>query len=263
MQTSDDSCRSSEVVHRQVNPGFVQLISELQQELRAYLFLTVDVACVGQAASACRELRAAIWEDAAFWRVYAAVCLQGTPQQEKSATLRDLFRRWLFHLEGAWAKHYAEFAAREARSEFGKDYLALLTDAKHIVSGLMPSDCSLQVGEFVELLCSLLAEYSPGQLDERSMAEGLVAKVEDRANIFSSAQLRRVLATYEESLERAVLEQHTQATGEALVEPPPWSSWQAWELEEDADSDESTPGMEQEEDDEPNFAEWPQEEPIG
>lgn len=261
MRTSEDPVQKDEVVPRQAKPGLVELISELQQELRAYLFLTVDVACVGQAASACRELRAAIWEDAAFWRVYAAVCLQGQPQQEKSATLRDLFRRWLFHLEGAWAQDYAEFAAREGRSEFGKDYLALLTDAKHIVSGLMPCDGPGQVEEFVELLCSLLAEYSPCQMDERSMAEGLVAKVEDRGDIFSSMQLQRVLSTYEESLERAALEQHSQATGEALVDPPPWSAWQAWDLEEE-DSDESIPGMDQDEEEEPSFTEWPQEEPI-
>ncbi|CAE7203452.1 unnamed protein product [Symbiodinium natans] len=222
----------------------VELVLELQEELRAYLFLFMEVACLGQAAPTCSQLRNGLWSDAAFWKAYAGVCLKEHWREANAAILRERFRVWLFHLEGEWEKDFAEVIEQDCRSEFGANFLQLLQDARYIASGLMPADRGPRTDQFVQLVCSLLSRYNPKQLDERWAAESCLSKVEQRTDVFADDQVSQVAGAFAESLERSMLEQHLEGADEALwAEPLPEGAWQTWELEEEDPSEDSFPGM--------------------
>lgn len=247
LQASNESFGGSSSSKENDAP-FTRLLLELQEELRAYVFLFVEVACVGHTAPACRRLESCVWSDGAFWRAYAGVCVRSQPMEDSARSLRNSFRRWLFHLDENWSQEFANVVAEGTESEFGTDFLQMLSHARYLVSGLMPSD-GLQQRDFLEILCSLLTEYDPMQLDERGCAESLVAKVETRGDIFTEEDIRRVMKAYEESLERAVLEQHLEGE-EVQLEPMGDAAWQAWEFEEE-DTEESFPGLDT------DFTDWP------
>lgn len=190
--------------HRAV--PLVQALREVHEDLRAYLFLFVEVACVGSCAAACRPLRSCLWADSTFWRTYGGPCLLALSPTSPAPLLRDVFRRWLFRLDApSWAEDLRRAAEAARSTEFGADFTRLLTDAKYVASGLMPGDSGPAVGEFVELVCSLLSEYDPTQLDERSLAEALVMQVELREDVFTAEQAAAVAAAYDCSMDRALL----------------------------------------------------------
>ncbi|CAJ1405176.1 unnamed protein product [Effrenium voratum] len=206
------------------------------------MFLFVEVACLGHGAAACRRLRGCLWEDVAFWKAYAGVCLARQPVRDGPAKLRERFRVWLFHLEGHWAMDFANAAAQDRQAEFGANFLQLFSDARYIASGLMPWDKGPEVDAFAQVACSLLSQYNPKQLDERWAAESLISKVEQRCDVFMEDQVERVTQAFEESLEKSMLEQHLQGAEDAsLTEPLPEGAWQTWDLEEE--SEEDFPGM--------------------
>merc|ERR1719336_1751145 len=160
-------------------PGWVRVLAESHEGLRAYFLHFLGVACLGNLAMANRQLHGALWLDGHFWRAYAGPCLDEEPAEQEVAVLRSVFRRWLFQLDGAWASDLAHSIEVGERSEFGADYKQLLDDARFLASGLMPcDDDGLSVQEFVDLVRSMLSAYDPLQLDERSAAEAAVAKME-------------------------------------------------------------------------------------
>ncbi|CAJ1449494.1 unnamed protein product [Effrenium voratum] len=122
------------------------------------MFLFVEVACLGHGAAACRRLRGCLWEDVAFWKAYAGVCLARQPVRDGPAKLRERFRVWLFHLEGHWAMDFANAAAQDRQAEFGANFLQLFSDARYIASGLMPWDKGPEVDAFAQVACSLLSQ---------------------------------------------------------------------------------------------------------
>lgn len=121
--------------------------------------------------------------------------------------LREAFRKWLFHLDGAWTHDFRDFVEESKRSAFGADFVLLLSDARYITSGLMPHDSRTALGDFVALLCELLAEYNPSQLDERREAEALVAQVERRNDVFSEMEVREITMALDRSIEHVILDQ--------------------------------------------------------
>ncbi|CAK8989235.1 unnamed protein product [Durusdinium trenchii] len=223
------------------------MVMQLQEELRAYMFLFVEVACVGHMAPACLQMRNCLWNDAAFWKAYAGVCFDQPPESMAAAALREAFRRWLFQLEDRWAVEFEEVITQDSSSEFGANYLQLFKDARYIASGLMPSDSSPQVASFAKLSASMLSQYNPKQLDERWAAESLISKVEQRSDVFTTEQIRQITNAFEESLENSFLQQHLEADDGQFAEPLPEGVWQTWELEED-DSEESFANM--------DFSDW-------
>eukprot|EP00434_Breviolum_minutum_P034038 symbB.v1.2.030124.t1/scaffold3357.1/size58500/1 len=138
----------------------VRMLLQLQEELRAYLFLFVEVSCDF------------LWNDPAFWKVYGGVaCFGSTVHGVSASKLREQFRIWLFHLEDDWATEFQEAIMEERQSDFGANFLQFFKDARYIASGLMPWDSTPQVTIFSELSSALLKEYNPKQLDERWAAE--------------------------------------------------------------------------------------------
>lgn len=93
------------------------------------------------------------------------------------------------------------------RSEFGADFTLLLTDARYVASGLMPHDNRCAISDFTKLLCELLVEYNPAQLDERREAEALAAQVEHRSDVFLEEEVRDVAMALDRSIENAILDQ--------------------------------------------------------
>jgi len=244
---NDRSAQQPCIADSQPSPmvSFVLMAWGLQEELRAYLFLFVEVACVGHGAAACRQLRACLWMDTVFWRAYGGPCLSIELATLPAESLRETFRKWLFHLDGAWTEEFRNFVEKARESEFGADYTQLLADAGYIASGLMLCDGSSAISEFTEIACTLLTEYDPCQLDERSIAQKLVARVERRCDVFTCAQVAEVISAYDQSAERAILEQCIEDGGsEADPFLLPW---------EDASEEEGFPGAES----------WDQWEPPG
>jgi len=185
-----------------------QLLVESHEGLRAYFLHFLEVASLGHLAAGCQRLRGALWQDGLFWRAYAGPCLDAEPPERDAPALRSIFRKWLFHLDGAWVKELAQCKEAGERTEFGADYKQLLDDARFFASGLMPCDddgSSLQ--EFVLLVGALLSAYNPLQLDERGAAEAAVAQMERRGEVFTDSQLNEISLAYERSVERAVLDQ--------------------------------------------------------
>lgn len=202
---------------------WVYMLMSLQEELRAYLFLFIEVASTGFAAASCRSLCNCIWHEDGFWKAYAGICLRSREQMlppTSAAQWRRTFRRWLFHLDGRWAQEFASFVDEGRRSDFGADYLQLLADARYIVSGLMPEDDPSAVEEFLDLLGTMLSEYSPSQLDERSAAESLILKVESRGDVFSDVQIEKVVNAFQMSLERAALDHSLEAVEQPMLLDP-------------------------------------------
>lgn len=186
----------------------VRLLTGLHEDVRAYPFLFMEVEGLSSTAASCRDLCSCLWANAAFWRHYSGPCLSGLQPTTPAAVARDTFRKWLFHLEGAWPKDFKGFCDEAKQAEFGADFTQLLADARHIVSGLMPHDGFVSVEEFSEMLCALLTEYNPSQLDERSAAEQLVLQVERRDDVFTEAQAKCIAESYERSVEQAILDEH-------------------------------------------------------
>jgi len=185
---------------------FVKTVWELHEDLRACLFLFVEIACVANAATTCKLLLASLWADTAFWRTYGGPCLLSAPRSSCARLMRERFRKWLFRLEGAWVDEFVAFVDASKGSEFGADFRQLLSDAKYIASGLMPHDDVIAVAGFIDIVCRLLNDYSPSQLDERSVAEGLLARIEQRNDVFSQQQAADVAAAFDRSVERCFLE---------------------------------------------------------
>jgi hypothetical protein len=125
----------------------------------------------------------------------------------QASALRESFRKWLFHLDGAWTREFREFVEQSKSSEFGADFTLLLTDARYIASGLMPHDNRRAVSDFARVLCELLAEYNPAQLDERREAEALAAQVERRSDVFIEPEVREIAMALDRSIEHAILDQ--------------------------------------------------------
>lgn len=177
----------------------------IHEELRAYLFLFLEVDGVGCSAASCRRLRDCVWSDAAFWRAYGGPCLSPEPRDGSPDGIRDGFRRWLFHLDGAWAADFKAFVDVAQRSAFGADFVQLLSDARYVASGLMPSDGDEAIGVLVEILRSLLSLYDPAQLDERQAAEALALLISRRRDVFAASQEEAVSAAFTISLERGLV----------------------------------------------------------
>jgi len=148
-----------------------------------------------------------------FWRAYGGPCLFKEPLSTPAHSLRDGFRRWLFHLDGNWTKDFQSFVDEAHASEFGADYTQLLGDASYIVSGLMHGDEESSVATFAQILHGLLAGYNPVQVDERTAAEALVLRVEKRSDVFSDEQVRMISQVYDESVERAILDRNMEDGG--------------------------------------------------
>lgn len=185
----------------------------VHEDLRAYLFLFIEIASVGNCATGCRHLRDCLWTDAMFWRAYGGPCLLQEPLSTPAPTLRNGFRRWLFHLDGNWTEDFQAFVDEAHASEFGADFTQLLSDAKYVASGLMPGDDEPSVAAFARILHGLLAGYSPSQVDERTAAEALVLRVERRNDVFSEEQVQMVSQVYDQSVERAILDRNIEDAG--------------------------------------------------
>lgn len=197
-----------------------RLLAGVHEELRAYLFLFVEVSCLSSSAACCRELCGGLWTDGAFWRAYGGPCLRGLQPATSAGSLRDAFRRWLFRLEDGWARDFQDFCDEARSAEFGADYVQVLCDARYLASGLMPRDSAAAVQEFSELLATLLSEYSASQLDERDAAEQLLLQVESRSDVFTDAQIRSAAHSYEQHVERALLDQGLEDRSYNLDAPP-------------------------------------------
>mmetsp|Transcript_29074 Transcript_29074/g.76731 ORF Transcript_29074/g.76731 Transcript_29074/m.76731 type:complete len:239 (-) Transcript_29074:143-859(-) len=206
--TADSHAASS--VRSSGPPAFVVLLQNVHGDLRAYLFLFVGVACVGNAAAASSASRCCVWEDDDFWRSYGGPCLLhivGT-----TASLRDTFRKWLFHLDGAWAQDFQEFVDRGKQKAFGADFRQLFADALYLVSGLTPSDDPRAVRDFSRTLTTLLAEYNPLQLDERDAAERLIRRVR-RCNIFTEDEVGNICSSHDQTIEQVPLDMYLEDIG--------------------------------------------------
>lgn len=188
---------------------FVQTLLALHEDLCAYLFLFIEVGCVGKSSASCRHMRSCLWTHPAFWQTYAGPCFTSEPNiaELQAPALREVFRKWLFHLDGGWVQDFRDFIEESKNSEFGADFTLLLSDARYVASGLMPHDCPSAVREFARLLCQLLAEYNSSQLDERQEAEALAAQVERRGDVFSEEEVREVALALDRSIEQAILDQ--------------------------------------------------------
>jgi len=168
----------------------------------------------------------------------------------QASALRESFRKWLFHLDGAWTREFREFVEQSKSSEFGADFTLLLTDARYIASGLMPHDNRRAVSDFARVLCELLAEYNPTQLDERREAEALAAQVEQRSDVFIQIEVRNIAMALDRSIEHAILDQPAEdgdlepdrlldpledaSDEERFPEPEDWSNLGVGERPDDA-----------------------------
>lgn len=202
----------------------VKLLRQVSEELCAYLLLFIEVRAVGTLSIACPLLRDCLWVNDAFWKIYAGPCLcdeleaaaeerLATCVNYKAAALRERFRKWLFHLDGEWTKDFRNCVEEERRSAFGANFVQLFGDARFVTSGLMPYDSHSDVDKFVALLCELLAEYCPAQLDERRQAEALIAQVERREGVFTEANVSDLLSAYDRSLQDASLDEFVEDNG--------------------------------------------------
>eukprot|EP00927_Polykrikos_kofoidii_P035965 TRINITY_DN30435_c0_g1_i1.p1 TRINITY_DN30435_c0_g1~~TRINITY_DN30435_c0_g1_i1.p1 ORF type:complete len:305 (+),score=62.55 TRINITY_DN30435_c0_g1_i1:184-1098(+) len=199
---TEASAGSSDIAMLSERAPLVRMLCSIHEDLRAYLLLFGEVTCVGGCASACRHLLGSLWTNAGFWRAYGGPCLEAYPLDCPSSELREAFRIWLFHFDGAWTSDFQRMVDDERSSEFGGNYLQLLNDARFVASGLMPSEDVQAVRDFTVILRSLLAGYSSGQLDERAAAEALVFQVERRPDVFTEDQFAAIAAAFAESLER-------------------------------------------------------------
>lgn len=187
--------------------SYLDLLLNAPEDLRAYLFLFSDVANVGRSAAACRQLRACLWDEACFWRAFALPCVEQVPPGGSAATLRRVFRKWLFHLDGDWAWKFRGLVEEARLAQFGPDFLRLLSDAGYLVSGLMPEDRGPAVGDFAQTVCQLLAEYNPTMQDERKAASTLVNRICQRRDVFAVALIENAEEAYDLSVERCVADQ--------------------------------------------------------
>mmetsp|Transcript_26396 Transcript_26396/g.48247 ORF Transcript_26396/g.48247 Transcript_26396/m.48247 type:complete len:313 (-) Transcript_26396:92-1030(-) len=193
------------VVEASSGTALLQLLKLLHEDLRAYLFLFVELSCVGTCAAACRCIHTCIWADSAFWRVYGGPQVPGVLPGSDARMMREKFRRWLFHLDGMWTNDFRRYIEEQKKSFFKADYRQLLADAAYIMTGLMPGDDVREIEELSDIVCSLFEDYCPEMLDERNQAEVLVKKVEQRGDIFTSEQVRVMQAAFEQSMERHIL----------------------------------------------------------
>mmetsp|Transcript_107894 Transcript_107894/g.168586 ORF Transcript_107894/g.168586 Transcript_107894/m.168586 type:complete len:604 (-) Transcript_107894:8-1819(-) len=185
--------------------SFVQLLGMLHDDLRAYVFLFGEVGCVGHCAAACRLLHVHIWTDRAFWHFYVGSGVNdrlAQPSACPAGHLREAFRRWIFHIDGAWTKDLREFAERSRHSRSDIDQVVMLSYARYIASGLMPYDSRSSVAEFAGIVGDLLAEYNPQEVDARQEAEALTAQIECMGEVFTEAQIKYVVSAFDCSLGR-------------------------------------------------------------
>mmetsp|Transcript_5809 Transcript_5809/g.13825 ORF Transcript_5809/g.13825 Transcript_5809/m.13825 type:complete len:314 (-) Transcript_5809:47-988(-) len=181
------------------------LLKLLHEDLRAYIFLFVELSCVGTCAAACRRIHTCVWTDAPFWRVYGGPLVPDVLPGSDARQLREKFRHWLFHLDGLWSSDFRRYIEEQKKSFFKADYRQLLADATYIMTGLMPGDDGQEIEELSDIVCSLFEEYRPEMLDERNQADSLLKKVEQRSDIFTTEQVSAMQAAFEQSVERHIL----------------------------------------------------------
>jgi Cys-rich protein (TIGR01571 family) len=202
--------------------SLVQLLSMLHDDLRAYVFLFVEVGCVGHCAASCRTLRLHIWADRAFWHFYVGSGVNdrlAQPAACPAAHLRESFRRWIFHIDGMWTKELREFVDHSQQMSSGVDQAGMLSYARYIASGLMPYDNRSAVAEFAGIVCELLAEYNPRQPDARQEAEALTAQIECMSEVFTKGQIKGVTAAFDSSLGRASSSEEEDVEGQGHEAP--------------------------------------------
>lgn len=193
--------------HREVRGviSLVQLLGMLHDDLRAYVFLFVEVGCVGHCAAGCRSLQDHIWTDRSFWHFYVGSGVNdrlAQPAACPAAHLREAFRRWIFHIDGAWTKDLREFVDRSRQSRFETSQVVILSYARYIASGLMPYDHRSSVAEFAKIVGELLTEYNPREADARQEAEALTAQIECMGEVFTESQIKEVVSAFDCSLGR-------------------------------------------------------------
>jgi len=209
-----------EVRHGRTN--FVQFLSTLHDDLRAYVFLFIEVGCVGRCGTTCRTLHEYVWADRAFWQFYGGSSVNNKLAQPWACpahALREAFRKWIFHLDGVWTKELRKFIEQARQSPSGADLSLIMSYARYIASGLMPYDSRPAVAEFTGIMCELLAEYSPEIMEERNAAEAMTAQVECMAEVFTGAQIKLTLSAFDCSLGRAVSAAPSEAAESDFPEP--------------------------------------------
>lgn len=215
--------------------SFVDVLMTLHDDLRAYVFLFVEVGCVGRCGASCRSSHSYIWADRAFWQFYCGPSVNDRLAQPGACpahALREAFRRWIFHIDGVWTKDFRKFVDQVRQSPSGADLALMLSYARYIASGLMPYDSRPAVVEFTGIMCELLAEYNPERPDERNAAEALTAQVECMAEVFTGAQIKLILSAFDCSSGRAAPSEHGSDMEPAWLmagdqpphpdEDPPW-----------------------------------------
>ena len=178
----------------------VRLFTVLPVQCRAFLFLFVEIACVGQAAAVCQGFRLCLWEDADFWKSYTVPYNAELPAAPASRSW-DEFRKWLFHLDGQWTHSFDTRA-----QQVGADHTQLFADARYIAGGLATYDNPEDVEDFVQIILRLLSEYDARQADHHNAAEALVTVLSSRRDVFSLSHIDRIAAMYENSIQQAILD---------------------------------------------------------
>jgi hypothetical protein len=184
--------------------SFVQLLGMLHDDLRAYVFLFVEVGCVGHCAASCRSLLVHIWTDRAFWHFYVGSGVNdrlAQPSACPAAHMRVAFRRWIFHIVGGWSKDLRDFVG-SSQSRSVIVLVVMLSYARYIASGLMPYDSRSSVAEFAGIVRELLAEFNPRDADSRQEAEALTAQIECMGEVFTVSQIKEVVSAFDCSLGR-------------------------------------------------------------
>lgn len=188
--------------------NFRDVLVTLHDDLRAYVFIFVEVGCVGRCGATCRDLHGYIWADRAFWQFYCGPSvndLLAQPWACPAHALREAFRRWIFHIDGVWTKDFRTFVDQARQSPTGRpDFSLMLSYARYVASGLMPYDSRPAVAEFSGIMCELLSEYNPERPEERNAAEAMTAQVECMAEVFTGVQIKLILSAFDCSLGRAV-----------------------------------------------------------
>eukprot|EP00928_Gymnodinium_smaydae_P048439 TRINITY_DN3238_c0_g1_i1.p1 TRINITY_DN3238_c0_g1~~TRINITY_DN3238_c0_g1_i1.p1 ORF type:complete len:375 (-),score=97.19 TRINITY_DN3238_c0_g1_i1:64-1095(-) len=198
--------------------ALVACLAGLQGELRAYLFFFLEARYLAYVATTCLSLYRALWDDVVFWSAYAGPCLAAPCKLSRASpveSFQDAFRKWMFHLDEDWPRHFKAYVAEEQRRAFGADRLRLLQDADRLVSGLRPDDAAPDLELFVDALVQILdgdatsasastAAADASQLDEKRAAEALAGRVERVHDVFSEVQRHRIAVAYERRMALSV-----------------------------------------------------------
>ena len=190
----------------------VCFFKSLPGQLRAFVFLFVEVACVGQAAAVCQRLRFLLWEDAEFWKGYTQLYNTKLPTVPAIRSW-DEFRKWLFHLDDQWTHAFRKYALH-----VDADHTQVFVDAGFIAGGLARHDNPEDVASFVEIILHLLSKYDATQVDHRNAALALVAVLSSRRDVFLLSHIDRITAMHENSMEEAMLDMSTLLLQQSLLQ---------------------------------------------